>query len=539
VTGLINRRQMLGVVPLTALGLSTLSSTLFSGSVSALQAELAEDQTLRLASWALPTYIRPSNEGGPLSMMTLNTFMSPFYEDEAGNMMPGICTDWSVSEDGLTYTLTMDPAAKFSDGTPVTAADLKFSWEYMTWPETASWASSYLTGPIVGYADVVAGTTKELAGLVVPDDATLEITLSEPYTPFNKAITLNVGGVVKKENVLSGDDWDTNPVCCGPYKLESWNKDSGEINWVVNEHWWKTPPTIQKVNYRYVQDSNTQGIMYDNNEVDVIQPSDILAAQLKVGPNAAELLPIPQGGTVFFAFDTTRAPFEDVDVRRALLKASDMGTIIQAVFQGGARPAFGLTSPNLAGFADPGPYFDPEGAKAALAASTYGSADKLPPISVRVPTNVTEYVRVAEALQQMWKETLGIDITISLRAQGEEADDGISQIFRLSFGTLFNDPAVIVAGLGLSTNSFMVNWVKAKNAELDAILLDANTRPADEVEQRIALCQQAETMLMDQAYYIPIIWVEYYFATKPWVNGLKSNSVLSLYTLPEMTISAH
>ena len=472
-------------------------------------------------------------------MMTLNTFMSPFYEDEAGTMMPGICTGWSVSEDGLIYTLTMDPAARFSDGTQVTAADLKFSWEYLTWPETASWASSYLTGPIVGYAEVVAGSTRELAGLVVVDDATLEITLSEPYTPFNKALTLNVGGVVKKENVLSGDDWDTNPVCCGPYKLESWNKDSGELNWVTNEHWWKTPPTIQKINYRYVQDPNTQGIMYDNNEVDVIQPADILAAQLKVGPNVAELLPIPQGGTVFFAFDTTRAPFEDANVRRALLKASDMGTIIQAVFQGGANPAFGLTSPNLAGFANPGPYFDPEGAKAALAASTYGSADSLPPISVRVPTNVTEYVRVAEALQQMWKETLGVDVTISLRAQGEEADDGISQVFRLSFGTLFNDPAVIVAGLGLSTNSFMVNWVKAQNADLDAILIDANTRPSEEVEKRIELSQQAEAMLMEEAYYIPIIWVEYYFATKPWVNGLKSNSVLSLYTLPEMTISKH
>jgi peptide/nickel transport system substrate-binding protein len=433
----------------------------------------------------------------------------------------------------------MDPAATFSDGSPVTASDIKFSWEYMTWPETASWASSYLTGPIAGYADVVAGTTKELTGIVVVDDATLEITLTEPFTPFSKAMALNVGGVVKKENVMTGDDWDSNPVCCGPYKLESWDKASGELNWVTNEHWWKTPPTIQKVNYRYVQDPSTQGIMYDNDEVDVVQPSDILAAQMKVGPSAAELLPIPQGGTVFFAFDTTRAPMEDVNVRRALLKASDMGTIIQAVFQGGANPAFGLTSPNLAGFADPGPYYDPEGAKAALAASTYGSADKLPQITIRVPTNVTEYVRVTEALQQMWKEILGIDQAISLRAQCEAADDGDSQAIRLSNGTLNNDPTVIVAGLGLSSSSFMVNTVKAKNDELDAILIDANTRPADEVEKRIELSQQAEQILMDQAYYIPIIWVEYYFATKPWVNGLKSNSVLSLYSMPEMTISAH
>ena len=75
-SGTLNRRQVLGAVPFTAVGLSMLGS----------QAVAAQDndQTLRLSSWALPTYIRPGNEGGPLSMMTLNTFMSPFYEDEAG-----------------------------------------------------------------------------------------------------------------------------------------------------------------------------------------------------------------------------------------------------------------------------------------------------------------------------------------------------------------------------------------------------------------------------------------------------------------------
>ena len=125
-TATINRRNLLGLAPFTTMGLASLKSGSFSASASAIQSELAEDQTLRLSSWALPSMIRPSNEGGPLRMMTLNTFMSPFYEDEDGGLTPGICTDWTVSDDGLVYTLTMDPEAKFSDGTPVTAADLKF-----------------------------------------------------------------------------------------------------------------------------------------------------------------------------------------------------------------------------------------------------------------------------------------------------------------------------------------------------------------------------------------------------------------------------
>jgi ABC-type transport system substrate-binding protein len=532
----ITRRQLVGAVPGTALGLAGLQQAAFAAP-GALQN--AENQELRLVSWGLPAYIRPSNEGGPLRMMTENTFMPPFYEDESGALVPGICTEWSVSDDGLTYTLKMNPDAKFSDGTPVTASDLKFSWEYASYPDTKSGTAQYLTGPIVGSADVFAGTATEISGLVATDDATLQITLVRPFSPFSKTFSTFFAGVVKRDNALSGDTWDENPINCGPYKLESWDKAAGELNWVPNEHWWGPAPTITKINYRYIQDVNTQSIMYDNDEVDVIHPSDILSAQLNNSSHAQEMYLIPYGGTVFFAFDTTRAPMDDVNVRRALLKATDMGTIIQAVFQGGAVPAFGMTSFNLSSFNDPASYFDADGAKAALAASTYGTADKLPPITIRVGTNTTEYVRVAEALQQMWKDILGIDITISTFAQGELADDGTSQVFRISAGTLYSDPGVLVTNVGLSTNATMITYTKAKNAELDDLLNQGNATPVENEDERIQIFRQAEDMIMDQAYFIPIIWVRYYFATKPWVTGLKSNSSLSLYTLPEITVTEH
>jgi oligopeptide transport system substrate-binding protein len=216
-----------------------------------------------------------------------------------------------------------------------------------------------------------------------------------------------------------------------------------------------------------------------------------------------------------------------------------MGTIVQAVFQGNQDPAFGLISPPLPAYTDPKPYFDPEGAKAALGASTYGSASALPPISIRVGTNLTEFVRVAEALQQMWKDILGIEATISLRAQGEEGDDGVSQVFRLSLDTLFLDTSASVSALGLGSVSVMTAYVKTKSDEVDAILTKADTTPIDQETERTKLYQQAETMLMDLAYFVPIIWIKYYFATKPWVTGMKGNCSMSLYTLPEMSIAAH
>jgi peptide/nickel transport system substrate-binding protein len=515
---------------------------------------LAPDQTMRLVSWALAKNIAPQLEGGPLRLMTENTFRPPFVLDKDGKLQPGVCTKWTVSDDGLTYTLTMDPQAKFSDGSQVTAADLKFSWEYLTDPTTKSGNPSYVTAPIVGYADMLAGKAKELTGLVVKDDATLVITLAKPYTPFIKAISTYIAGVVKKDNVLASPPtkdntgatlitWDAKPVCCGPYQLKSWDKASGEINWELNPHWWGPKPTIQNVNYRYVLDANTQSIMYDNNEMDVLFPSDILQGQMKQGPHAKELVKIPYGGSYFYYFRLSRKPMEDVNVRRALLKATDMGTIVQAVFQGAQDPAYGIIPPNLEGYTNPKSYYDPDGAKKALAASTYQSADKVPPITVEVGTNLPEYVKVSEALQQMWKDTLGIDITIHTYAPGTDPNTLTGNVFRTSIGTIVNDPSAAPSTMGLSTGPYMQNarkdYTGPVNTELDDILNKADGLPLTQEADRVKLYQQAETMIMDQAYFIPIIWVGYYHAVKPWVQGFASNTDNCFYTLPTAYIAKH
>lgn len=563
----ITRRKLIAALPLTALGVAVLSACGASATptpaatatkapvaappttapiqaaaataTSAPVSDLAADQTLRLVAFTLPAFLNPAREGGSLRMMTQNTFRPPFFLDKDSKQLPGICTKWDVSADGLKYTLTMDPNAKFSDGSKVTAADLKFSWEYLTYPETKSGTAAYLTAPIVGYADVVAAKSKDLPGLVAKDEGTLEITLGKPYTPFAKAFSTFIAGVIKKDNTAGGDGWDAKPITCGPYQVDSWNKDTGEVNWSPNKFWWGAKPTITKVNYRYVQDPNTQSIMYDNNEVDIISASDILSAQFKKGPHANELQKVPYGGSYFFYFKTTRKPMDDPLVRKAFQQAIDMGKVVQAVFQGSQDPAYGIISPNLEGYTNPKAYYDPAAAKKALADSTYKTASALPPLTVRVGTNLPEYIRVAEACQQMWKDTLGVDVTISQFDSTSPADNGSAQIFRASLGTLVNDTAAAVSAMGLSTNSLLKTNVETKNTQLDDMLGKADSLPLAQQAERISLYQQAEKIIMDQAYYVPIIWVQYYFAIKPWVKNAFSNTDLSLYNIPQMAIGKH
>jgi ABC-type oligopeptide transport system substrate-binding subunit len=279
--------------------------------------------------------------------------------------------------------------------------------------------------------------------------------------------------------------------------------------------------------------------MYDNNEVDIIMCSDILSAQIKKGPHAAELQKIPYGGSYFFYFKTTRKPMEDQNVRKAFQMSLDMGKIVQAVFQGSQDPAYGIISPNLEGYTNPKSYYDPDGAKKALAASTYKTADALPPLTVRVGTNLPEYIRVAEAAQQMWKDTLGVNVTISQYDPTATADNGSAQIFRASLGTLVNDTSAAVSAMGLSSNSSMKVNVEAKNDEIDALLSKADSLPLTQQADRVTAYQQAEKLIMDQAYYVPIIWVQYYFAVKPWIKNMFSNTDLSLYNIPQMAIGKH
>src|SRR3954451_19671323 len=234
------RRKFIAAIPLTAIGVAVLSACGATATpippatatkaapaappttapvqqapataTAAPASDLAADQTLRLVSFSVPAFINPAREGASLRMMTENTFRPPFFLDKDSKQLPGVCTKWDVSSDGLKYTLTMDPAAKFSDGSAVTAADLKFSWEYLCYPETKSGTASYLAAQIAGSADVVGGKTKDLAGLVAKDPGTLEVTLAKPYTPFAEAFSTFIAGVIKKDTTASGDGWDMKPI---------------------------------------------------------------------------------------------------------------------------------------------------------------------------------------------------------------------------------------------------------------------------------------------------------------------------------------
>jgi oligopeptide transport system substrate-binding protein len=341
-----------------------------------------------------------------------------------------------------------------------------------------------------------------------------------------------------------GDGWEAKATASGPFQVDSWNRDTGEVSWVQNKNWWGAKPLIKKVTYRYIKDNNTSSIMYDNNEMDVFLPADIISAQLRKGAHASELHLIPYGGEYYYLMRTDTKPFDDPKVRLAFLKATDMATAVQAVFQGGQVPATGLISPNLDCYQNLKSYYDPAGAKMALAESTYKTADALPPITVAVGTNLTEYIQLSEAVQQMWKQNLGVEVTIHKYDKATDPALQTAQIFRRSLGTLIYDTSASISAMAASENTpFKLGTGGGYvNSKVDDFLHKADTLPLNKNADRCSMYDQAETIAMSEAPYIPIIWVNYYYAVMPWVKIYASNIDLSLYSLasnPPLYIAKH
>lgn len=485
--------------------------------IAAQTPELAADQTLRFGSTVVNASVIPAKTPNGAFSMLPSTFALPFYADPSGAIVPGLCTAWSVSADGLVYTLTVDPEARFSDGSPVTAGDIKYSWEILSHPETGIGFGNFVVGSVAGFRAVQAGETFDMTGLRAIDAGTLDVTLSQPFTPFIPSLTQWIAGIVSRAQAESDPDWEAAPLACGPFMIDAWSPDTGDVSWVRNPFWPGQQPAIERVTYRAVPDTNALLILWENDELDFVHlHDDLIRDQLLSSSSAAQVVDTPNIMFRFLQFDTALAPMDDPDVRRAFRHATDIATIVPAVFEGSADPAAGLITPNIAGFRDLPAPFDPDAARGFLAASRYGGPDGLPPITYRAGNALA--TRLATAFQAGWREVLGVEVAVVSADQATQ--EGLeAQLFVAQDGSVVPDPSSTIYEIGHSRTSYMQNGNVA-DPEVDALLDEANALPAAQLDERIARYQQAEDLILDQAYLIPLLTFPIANAIKPWVRNL-------------------
>jgi oligopeptide transport system substrate-binding protein len=434
------------------------------------------------------------------------------------NLAPDLAETWNISADGTVYTFTIRENAKFHDGRQVTAQDVAYSWERAASPQLKSDTALTYLGDIVGVREKVAGQAQSISGLKILDDRTLQVTIDAPKPYFLLKLTYATAFVVDKTNVETGEDWVRQPNGTGPYKLKEW-KSFEYITYEANKDFYLGTPSIPYVLVKLFAGDGVR--LYETGEVDLtgvglysaermLNPEEPLNAQLLTGVSLC---------TGYVVFDTAQPPFDDVNVRKAFSMAFDRQRYIEVLLRGLALPAKGPYPPGLPGFNTElrGLPYDPAQARELLKQSKYGG--NLPEIvytSSGIGSSVSGSV---SAMVEMWEQNLGVKIKI----ENIEYNYYYQQVFSGNHGQIFSggwcadypDPENFADVLFHSGS--VQNHGSYANPELDALLESA--RIERDVATRIALYQQAEQIIVNDA---PVLFTTHslsYELVKPYVKG--------------------
>ena len=448
------------------------------------------------------------------------------------NVVPDLAEKWDVSSDGRVYTFHLRPDAKFHDGRPVTAEDVRWSLERVADPATQSPVVDQYLGDIVGVKGKLAGNASTISGVRVIDDHTLEIAIDAAKAYFLAKLTYPTGFVLDRANVEgTGDQWLRQPNGTGPFRLAQY--DIGEtLRLSRNEHYHLGPPNLDEV--ELILAGGSAMLMYENDEIDltVVRLADLDRILDPSEPLNAELLQAPSSFSVsYLGMNVDMPPLDDPKVRQALNLAIDKESISQAVLEGLSVPANTIIPPGFPSYSTDvqGYEYNPERARQLLAESRYGGdMDQFPPIILSIPGGFGAAVGLdLEVILQAWQDELGIRVDIEQTEWATFLQDLHArryQMFRVGWGADYPDPENFLDVLFYSDSEN--NQTNYHNPEVDALLKQA--RVENDQATRFGMYNRIEQMILDDAPWVPL-WNsgERYALIKPEVKG---------YHLTPMTI---
>jgi oligopeptide transport system substrate-binding protein len=435
--------------------------------------------------------------------------------------VPDIAQRWQVSDDGKTYTFYLQHDVKFHNGREVKAEDFKYSWERASDPGTRSLTAATYLGDIVGVREVLAGTTKEISGVRVIDDYTLEVTIDAPKSYFLSKLTYTTAFVVDRANVESGGEWWRQPNGTGPFKLRQWDENSSltlekndlyygnlaQVNFVTFQLWGGVPMN-----------------MYETNEIDItsVYIDYIDKVTDKAGPFYEELQIVPELSFHYIGFNFSKPPFDDVNIRRAFTQAIDKDKLVSLVFRDMVQPADGILPPGIPGFNKDlsGLGYDVNKANELIKASKYGDVSKLPPITITTMGWGGLISPGLEAIIAEWRNNLGVEVKVRqleperfLYHLKQEKDE----MFYAGWIADYPHPQDFLDVLFHSGAEN--NYGEYSNPEIDTLLEMAGVEP--DYDLSLTLYQQAEQKLVEDAASLPLWFGKSYILVKPDVKGYK------------------
>lgn len=490
------------------------------------------EKVLRLNNGVEPTSFNPSIGFDAVSWDPLNNLMEGLTRlDQDSRAAPGVAEEWDISDDKLTYTFHLREDANWSNGDPVTAEDFVYAWKYMLDPETAS-SAAFLGYFIEGAEEYNAGEgSADDVAIHAIDEKTLEVVLTAPTGFFLDLLTNPAFFPINHKVAAENENWHAEAdsfVANGPFKLESWEHDN-EMVFAKNEQYWDADTVkLDKVHFAMVNDENTQYQMFQSGELDTASIPPELSDEFIEGDN---VYIGDYGGLEFYRFNVTKEPFDNKKIRQAFSYAIDRESIAEYVVKNKVEPAFGYVSP---GFISPtGEDFrdvngdlvalDPEKAKELLEEGMEEEGyDELPEVVLSYNTSDSNKA-VAEAIQDMLKENLGVEVKLENQEWNvyAEAQQNLElQFSRSSFINDYYDPVNFLESF--VTDSYM-NRTGWSNEEYDELIQKGKSEPDE--EKRWEALYEAEKLLAEEAIATPIRFYNTVVLEADGVSGILRHPV--------------
>ncbi len=480
-----------------------------------------------------PQTMDPSlNSSIEASMYIFHAFEGLAGRDQSNNIVPLAAESWDISDDYLTYTFYLKTNALWSDGKPVVASDFIYAWSRVVDPKTGA-SYSYQMEPLKNAKAITAGELplSEL-GVKAIDDYTLEVTLEAPTPYFLELMAYTIFYPLRSDIIEANPDtWSMNPetyIGNGPFKMIE-RKIDDKIVMAKNEHYWNIDEIIPE-NLVFVLMRNAVGSVAGV-KGGTLHFSTIFPSQDIPELEKEDLIEInPYLGTYYYEFNFTNEVLKNADVRRALSLVIDRKYIVDSITKAGQIPAgafvpHGITDYDGKDFREnAGNYFsvDPVDyekniaeAKALLAKAGYPNGKGMPVLELKANPG---HERIFEAVQQMWKENLGVDSTIGLEEWAVFQQTRLDKNYSLSRYSWIGDYDDPITFLGLFLSRSPQNVSSYSNAQYDKLLDVAMSTGNQKI--RMDALHKAEKILIDDMAFIP-----FYFMTQPVILDPKLKGV--------------
>jgi oligopeptide transport system substrate-binding protein len=457
--------------------------------------------------------------------------------DPSGGVAPGIAEKWQVSPDGKTYTFTLRPSARWSNGQPVVGADFVAGLRRLVDPDTGSQYAEVVDA-IDNASDIVAGRKPvQSLGVSAPDPHTVIVRLRNP-APYLPALLAHPS-TCPVDPVTLANDGDAyarpgNLPSDGAFVLSQWVHGS-YVYLTRNRYYWNNHATrLDGVKYLITADENAQLTLYRADQLDI---TDVIPRPQYgwIRSHLGDQLHItPYLGVYYYGFNLQRAPFKnDAKIRRALSMVIDRQKLAHLVLRAGELPAYGWVPPGVANYTPQSPDYRSltlaqriAEARRLYAEAGYSAAR---PLRFELRYNTGEvHAELAVAIASMWQQALGAQVTLraeEFRSLLQDINRGNVQMFRSSWIGDYNDAYTFAQCF---KSDFGIDLTHYDSAAYDG-LLDRAAAEADPAQRRALLEQAERTMLRDQ----PVIPIYFYVSkhlVKPRVLGWYNNIMNVTYS---------